>query len=105
MWREVQRMNRKIPKNGIIKCKTDKLGRLSIPAPYRRELGIEPQEEVSMVFTGEGMYVFKETEEEILERKCNEVMSAAFTCKDMNVEDRERLGELLVKLIGECEEC
>ena len=98
-------MNRKIPKNGIIKCKTDMLGRLSIPAPYRRELGIESQEEVSMVFDGKGMYVFKETEKEILERKCNEVMSAAFTCKDMNVEDREKLGELLVKLIGECEEC
>jgi bifunctional DNA-binding transcriptional regulator/antitoxin component of YhaV-PrlF toxin-antitoxin module len=97
-------MNREIPKNGIIKCKTDKLGRLSIPAPYRRKLGIEPQEEVSMVFDGKGMYVFKETEEEILERKCNEVMSAAFTCKDMNVEEREKLGELLVKLIGESAE-
>jgi bifunctional DNA-binding transcriptional regulator/antitoxin component of YhaV-PrlF toxin-antitoxin module len=98
-------MNRKIPKNGIIKCKTDKLGRISIPAQYRRELGIEPQEEVSMVFDGNGMYVFKETEEEILERKCNEILSAAFTCKDMNVEEREKLGELLVKLIGESEEC
>jgi hypothetical protein len=32
-------------------------------------------------------------------------MSAAFTCKDMNVEEREKLGELLVKLIGESEEC
>jgi bifunctional DNA-binding transcriptional regulator/antitoxin component of YhaV-PrlF toxin-antitoxin module len=97
-------MNRKIPKGGIIKCKTDKLGRVSLPAQFRRALGIQTEEEVSMVFTGEGMYVFKETEEEILERKCNEVMSAAFTCKDMNVEDREKLGELLVKLIGECEE-
>jgi bifunctional DNA-binding transcriptional regulator/antitoxin component of YhaV-PrlF toxin-antitoxin module len=97
-------MNRKIPKNGIIKCKTDKLGRISIPAQYRRELGIEPQEEVSMVFDGNGMYVFKETEEEILERKCNEILSAAFGCKDMNFEEREKLGELLVKLIGECAE-
>lgn len=98
-------MSRKIPKNGIIKCKTDKLGRLLIPAPYRRKLGIEPKEELSMVLTGEGMYVFKETEEEILKRKCNEVMSAASTCKDMNVEEREKLGELLVKLIGESAEC
>ena len=52
-------MSRKIPKNGIIKCKTDKLGRLLIPAPYRRKLGIEPKEELSMVLTDEGMYVFK----------------------------------------------
>lgn len=97
-------MNRKIPKGGIIKCRTDKLGRISMPAPYRRKLGIEPQEEVSMVFTGEGMYVFKETEEEILERKCNDIMSASYDCKDMNGEDREKLGELLMKLIGESAE-
>ena len=98
-------MNKKIPMDSVIKCKTDKLGRISMPAPYRRKLGIEPQEEVSMVFTGEGMYVFKETEEEILERKCNDIMSAAFNCEDMNVEDREKLGELLVKLMGESAEC
>jgi DNA-binding transcriptional regulator/RsmH inhibitor MraZ len=95
-------MNRKIPKNGIIKCKTDKLGRLSIPAQYRRELGIEPQEEVSVTFDGKCMYVFKETESEILERKCNEIMRAAYN-KNMSLEERDRLGELLVKLIGESE--
>jgi bifunctional DNA-binding transcriptional regulator/antitoxin component of YhaV-PrlF toxin-antitoxin module len=94
-------MNRKIPKSGIIKCKTDKLGRVSIPAPYRRKLGIEPQEEVSMVFDGKCVYVFKETENEILERKCNEIMSAAYDCKDMKSKEREKLGELLVKLVGE----
>lgn len=29
-------MNRKIPKNGIVKCKTDKLGRISMPAQFRQ---------------------------------------------------------------------
>jgi bifunctional DNA-binding transcriptional regulator/antitoxin component of YhaV-PrlF toxin-antitoxin module len=97
-------MNRKIPKNGIIKCKTDKLGRVSLPAQFRRALGIKPEEEVSMMFDGKYMYVFKETEDEILERKCNDIMSVAFNCEDMNGEEREKLGELLIKLIGECEE-
>jgi bifunctional DNA-binding transcriptional regulator/antitoxin component of YhaV-PrlF toxin-antitoxin module len=104
MWKEVQRMNRKIPKGGIIKCRTDKLGRISMPAQFRRALGIKPEEEVSMMFDGKCMYVFKETEEEILERKCNDIMSASFGCEDMNGEDREQLGELLMKLIGECVE-
>lgn len=94
-------MNRKIPKNGIIKCKTDKLGRVSIPAQFRRALGIKPEEEVSMMFDGKCMYVFKETESEIIERKCNDIMSAAFNCEDMNGEEREKLGELLMKLIEE----
>jgi bifunctional DNA-binding transcriptional regulator/antitoxin component of YhaV-PrlF toxin-antitoxin module len=98
-------MNRKIPKNGIIKCKTDKLGRVSIPAQFRRALGIKPEEEVSMMFDGKCMYVFKETESEIIERKCNDIMSAAYNCKDMNGEEREQLGELLMKVMGECEEC
>jgi DNA-binding transcriptional regulator/RsmH inhibitor MraZ len=97
-------MNRKIPKNGIIKCRTDKLGRVSIPAQFRRALDIKPEEEVSMMFDGKCMYVFKETEAEILERKCNDIMNASYECKDMNVEEREQLGELLIKLIGECEE-
>ena len=98
-------MNKSIPMSGVIKCKTDKLGRVSMPVQYRRALSIEPEEEVSMTFTGKGMLIFKETEEEILERNCNHIMSAAYNCKDMNVEDREKLGELLVKLMGESAEC
>jgi DNA-binding transcriptional regulator/RsmH inhibitor MraZ len=94
-------MNRKIPKNGIIKCRTDKMGRVSLPAQFRRALDIKPEEEVSMMFDGKYMYVFKETEEEILERKCNDIMSAAFNCEDMNGEEREQLGELLMKVMGE----
>jgi hypothetical protein len=50
------------------------------------------------------MYVFKETEEEILERKCNDIMSAAFNCEDMNDGDRVKLGELLMKVMGESAE-
>jgi DNA-binding transcriptional regulator/RsmH inhibitor MraZ len=94
-------MNRKIPKGGIIKCKTDKLGRVSLPAQFRRALGIQTEEEISMMFDGKYMYVFKETESEIIERKCNDIMSAAFNCEDMNGEEREKLGELLMKVMGE----
>jgi DNA-binding transcriptional regulator/RsmH inhibitor MraZ len=97
-------MNRKIPKGGIIKCKTDKLGRISLPAQFRRALGIQTEEEISMMFDGKYMYVFKETEEEILERKCNDIMSAAFNCEDMNDGDRVKLGELLMKVMGESAE-
>jgi bifunctional DNA-binding transcriptional regulator/antitoxin component of YhaV-PrlF toxin-antitoxin module len=97
-------MNRKIPKGGIIKCRTDKMGRISMPAQFRRALDIKPEEEVSMMFDGKYMYVFKETEGEIIGRKCNDIMSAAFNCEDMNGEEREKLGELLMKLIGECAE-
>ena len=94
-------MNKRIPMSGVIKCRTDKLGRISLPIQFRRALNIDPEEEVNMVFTGKGMLVFKETEEEILERKCNDIMSASYECKDMNVEEREKLGELLMKLIEE----
>ena len=98
-------MNKKISMDSVIKCKTDKLGRICMPAQFRRALSIEPEEEVSMTFTGKGMLIFKETEEEILERKCNDIMCASYDCKDMDVEDREKLGELLMKLIGESAEC
>lgn len=97
-------MNKKVPMDSVIKCKTDKLGRVSIPVQYRRALGIETEDEVDMVFTGKGVLIFKETDEEILERKCNDIMCASYECKDMNVEDREKLGELLMKLIEECAE-
>lgn len=97
-------MNKKISMDSVIKCKTDKLGRICMPAQFRRALGIEKEEEVNMVFTGKGILIFKETEEEILERKCNHIMSAAYNCKDMNVEEKEKLSELLVKLMGESAE-
>lgn len=98
-------MNRKISMdNSIIGCKTDKLGRLTLPSQYRRALGIKSEEEVSMMFTGDCMLIFKETEDEILERKCNDIMQASYSCKDMSVSERTKLGELLMKLIGEGED-
>ena len=98
-------MNRKISMdNSIIGCKTDKLGRLTLPSQYRRALGIKSEEEVSMMFTGDCMLIFKESEDEILERKCNDIMRAAFDCENMSETERVQLSELLMKLIGEGED-
>ena len=97
-------MNKKIPMDGVIKCKTDKLGRVSMPVQYRRALGIKTEEEVSMMFTGDCMLIFKETEDEILERKCNDIMRAAFDCENMSETERVQLSELLMKMIGEGED-
>lgn len=94
-------MNKKIPMDSVIKCKTDKLGRLSLPMQYRRVLGIKPEEEVSMVFDGKGMYVFKETKDEILEKKCNEIMSEALECDDISMKEYTMLQVILKKLVKE----
>ena len=92
-------MNRKIPMDGIIKCKMDKLGRLSIPVQYRRALNIEPEEDVNMIFTGEGMFVFKETREDILNRECYDIIEEAVSCEDISNEEFVNLQEILVKLL------
>ena len=97
-------MNKKISMDSVIKCKTDKLGRISMPVQYRRALGIEPEEEVNMVFTGKGMYVFKETKEDILHKECNNIMSEAVNCEDISKEEFARLQEILGKLVKECAE-
>ena len=94
-------MNKKLPMDSVIKCKTDKLGRLSIPAQYRRALGIKPEEEVSMVFNGKGMFVFKETKEEILSRECNNIMNEALKCEDISMKEYTMLQVVFKKLVKE----
>ena len=97
-------MNKKLPMDSVIKCKTDKLGRLSIPAQYRRALGIKPEEEVSMVFNGKGMFVFKETKEEILSRECNNIMNEALKSEDISMKEYTMLQVIFKKLVKECAE-
>ena len=97
-------MNKKISMDSVIKCKTDKLGRISMPVQYRRALGIKPEEEVSMVFNGKGMYVFKETKEDILHKECNNIMSEALNCETISKEEFASLQGILEKLVKECAE-
>lgn len=97
-------MKKKISMDSVIKCKTDKLGRISMPVQYRRALGIKPEEEVSMVFNGKGMYVFKETKEDILHKECNNIMSEAVNCEDISKEEFASLQGILEKLVKECAE-
>ena len=97
-------MNKKISMDSVIKCKTDKLGRISIPAQYRRALGIKPEEEVSMVFNGKGMFVFKETKEEILSRECNNIMNEALKSEDISMKEYTMLQVIFKKLVKECAE-
>ena len=97
-------MKKKISMDSVIKCKTDKLGRISMPVQYRRALGIKPEEEVSMVFNGKGMYVFKETKEDILHKECNNIMSEAVNCETISKEEFASLQGILEKLVKECAE-
>ena len=97
-------MNKKISMDSVIKCKTDKLGRISIPAQYRRALGIKPEEEVNMVFNGKGMFVYKETKEEILNRECHNIICEAVGRKDISMEEFTMLKGILDKLVKECAE-
>ena len=97
-------MNKKIPMDSVVKCKTDKLGRLSIPVQYRRALNIQPEEEVSMVFNGKGMFVFKETKEEILNRECNNIMNEALKSDDISMKEYTMLQVIFNKLVKECAE-
>ena len=97
-------MNKKISMDSVIKCKTDKLGRISIPAQYRRALGIKPEEEVNMVFNGKGMFVYKETKEEILSRECNNIMNEALKSEDISMKEYTMLQVIFKKLVKECAE-
>lgn len=94
-------MNKKIPMDSVVKCKTDKLGRLSIPVQYRRALNIKPEEEVSMVFNGKGMFVFKETKEQILNRECNNIMNEALKSDDISMKEYTMLQVIFKKLVKE----
>ena len=94
-------MNKKIPMDSVVKCKTDKLGRLSIPVQYRRALNIKPEEEVSMVFNGKGMFVFKETKEQILNRECNNIMNEALKSDDIYMKEYTMLQVIFKKLVKE----
>ena len=97
-------MNKKIPMDSVVKCKTDKLGRLSIPVQYRRALNIKPEEEVSMVFNGKGMFVFKETKEQILNRECNNIMNEALKSDDISMKEYTMLQVIIKKLVKESAE-
>ena len=97
-------MNKKIPMDSVVKCKTDKLGRLSIPVQYRRALNIKPEEEVSMVFNGKGMFVFKKTKEQILNRECNNIMNEALKSDDISMKEYTMLQVIFKKLVKECAE-
>ena len=97
-------MNKKIPMDSVVKCKTDKLGRLLIPVQYRRALNIKPEEEVSMVFNGKGMFVFKETKEQILNRECNNIMNEALKSDDISMKEYTMLQVIFKKLVKECAE-
>ena len=82
-----------------IKVGVDNLGRITIPAQYRKALNIEVREEINLVFREGGLFIYKEDEKATLKRKINEMVSMANDCSVLNGNEREQLSKILGKLI------
>jgi bifunctional DNA-binding transcriptional regulator/antitoxin component of YhaV-PrlF toxin-antitoxin module len=84
-----------------IKCKVDDLGRITLPIQYRRALAIEPHDKVDIEFKDKGIFVFKQTEKEILISKLDDVMFAAHECKEVSQDEMLTLTDIFTKLVKE----
>ena len=81
-----------------IKCKVDDLGRITLPIQYRRALSIEPHDKVDIEFQDNGIFVFKQTDKDVLKAKIEDVVFAVNCCYKIADEERDRLVEILNKL-------
>ena len=89
----------------FIRRKVDDLGRITLPIEFRRTLGIDVHDKVNMQFKDNGIYVFKQTEQEILISKLDDVMFAAHECKEVSQDEMLTLTDIFTKLVKECEQC
>lgn len=83
----------------FIKRKVDDLGRITLPIEFRRTLGIEVHDKVNMQFKDNGIYVYKQTEEDILKNKLEDVILAVNDCKDINAGEVATVVKILSKLV------
>lgn len=83
----------------FIKRKVDDLGRITLPIEFRRTLGIEVQDKVNVQFKDNGIYVFKQTEQDILKKKLEDVIFAVNDCKDINAGEVATVVKILSKLV------
>ena len=86
-------------KNEFIKRKVDDLGRITLPIEFRRTLGIEVQDKVNVQFKDNGIYVFKQTEEDILKNKLEDVIIAISECKEIDAGEVATVVSILSKLV------
>lgn len=85
-------------KEMFIKCGVDSLGRVTLPIQYRRALNIDVKDEVNVVFKENGLFIFKEDESTIKQRKIDAIVSMANECSILNGKEREQLDKILAKL-------
>jgi AbrB family looped-hinge helix DNA binding protein len=83
----------------FIRRKVDDLGRITLPIEFRRTLGIEVQDKVNVQFKDNGIYVFKQTEEDILKNKLEDVILAVNDCKDIDAGEVATVVKILSKLV------
>ena len=84
-----------------IKCKVDDLGRIVLPIQYRRALGILPKDKVDMEFKNNGIFVYKQTEKDVLKSKLGDVVLAVSECKDIDPGEVATVVNILSKLVKE----
>ena len=84
-----------------IKCKVDDLGRIVLPIQYRRALGILPKDKVDMEFKENGIFVYKQTEKDVLKSKLGDVVLAVSECKDIDPGEVATVVNILSKLVKE----
>ena len=84
-----------------IKCKVDDLGRIVLPIQYRRALGILPKDKVDMEFKDNGIFVYKQTEKDVLKRKLGDVVLAVSECKEIDPGEVATVVSILSKLVKE----
>lgn len=82
-----------------IKCKVDDLGRITLPIQYRRALAIEPHDKVDIEFQDNGIFVFKQTEKDILASKFDDVILAVSECKEIDAGEVATVVKILSKLV------
>ena len=82
-----------------IKCNVDGVGRVTIPHQYRKALHIEEFSCISMSLMNNGLFIYKENEEDILKRKINDIIDIAKDCAVLNGNEREELNKILSKLV------
>ena len=98
-------LERDVTMKEFIKRKVDDLGRITLPIEFRRTLGIEVHDKVNLQFKDNGIFVYKQTEEDILKRKLEDVILAVSECKEIDAGEVATVVSILSKLVKECEQC
>lgn len=87
----------------FIRRKVDDLGRITLPIEFRRTLGIDVHDKVNMQFKDNGIYIYKQTEKDVLQSKLEDVILAACDCPKISVDEMETLTDIFTKLVKECD--